>query len=327
MKVESRLLLLYLLSQWQHNSALRGAEMKQGGNVEKQLSLVSGSLQLDISPTEGGCITGLTSLQNPEIQFLRKQKADSQQGVEQWVGHYPLIPFSNRIRDGVFTFRDQTISLKANIPGIAHAIHGFSFQSEWQVLERTQTYCHLRHIYTGHDWPWSYQADQYFSLTDNVFEHKMSVTNRSEQPMPAGLGFHPFLPYESGVCVAANIKKMFLQDDQVFPIGETDQDPMLTALQNNDPLLQGYDTGFFDWQGSATVSWPNHGYQLQIEAGETTPYAIIYTPKENDFFCFEPVSHATNALKNTEKDYQALGGYILDTDEVLSGWMRYSIID
>lgn len=300
-------------------------------NIDSLLNpviLKNNQLTLEILPDFGGSIGGLYCHDQPHKQILRKSSPKTlDQPVQEWVGNYPLIPFSNRIRDGHFSFRGQEVTLPANIGKIPHAIHGFSFQQAWQIIEQNSQTCHLRHIYPGGDWPWSYQADQYFTLQDNQFIHRMSVTNLSDQAMPAGLGFHPFFPNHGKPRIQAACAYMFEADAETFPVSKTEKDPQLLAFREGLPILEGYDTGFGGWQGQASLIWPELGYAVDIQADQTTSYIIFYSPEGQGFFCFEPVSHVSDALSGQELDFLAQGGQILEKNDILVAQMIYTVKD
>ena len=44
---------------------------------------------------------------------------------------FPLVPFSNRIRTGRFSFAGRDIALPLNRPPERHAIHGHGWQAAW----------------------------------------------------------------------------------------------------------------------------------------------------------------------------------------------------
>src|SRR5260370_29876185 len=48
---------------------------------------------------------------------------------------FPLVPYSNRIRDGRFTFRGRTVVEKP-ASGMAHALHGHGWRLPWRITEQ-----------------------------------------------------------------------------------------------------------------------------------------------------------------------------------------------
>jgi aldose 1-epimerase len=61
-----------------------------------------------------------------------------------------------------------------------------------------------------------------------------------------------------------------------------------------------FDNCFGGWDGKARIGWAGKGYALSIESD--MPQAVLFTPKGEDFFCFEPVPHINNALNRTHGD-------------------------
>ena len=57
--------------------------------------------------------------------------------------HFPLIPFSNRIENGRFSFNGSSLQLARNVAGSPHAIHGHGWQAAWQLAERRDASCAL----------------------------------------------------------------------------------------------------------------------------------------------------------------------------------------
>ena len=69
--------------------------------------------------------------------------------------HFPLIPYSNRIRNGRFRFRSVPIRLPENVAGSPHAMHGHGWQATWQLTGRDRTFCALAFRHDAEsNWPW-----------------------------------------------------------------------------------------------------------------------------------------------------------------------------
>ena len=48
---------------------------------------------------------------------------------------FPLVPYSNRIREGRFSFRDRAVVVPLNRPPERHAIHGHGWQAGWRPID------------------------------------------------------------------------------------------------------------------------------------------------------------------------------------------------
>jgi galactose mutarotase-like enzyme len=58
--------------------------------------------------------------------------------------------------------------------------------------------------------------------------------------------------------------------------------------------------GRFRWDGRARIAW--EGRPLELLITSDLPAAVVYIPKGEDRFCFEPVPHCNNALNREDAD-------------------------
>ena len=72
----------------------------------------------------------------------------SREGLVRQTSSYPLIPYSNRIAHGRFSFQGIEHQLALNFGDHPHSIHGNAWQSPWQVDEATDTHCRLSLLHT-----------------------------------------------------------------------------------------------------------------------------------------------------------------------------------
>jgi aldose 1-epimerase len=49
-------------------------------------------------------------------------------------------------------------------------------------------------------WPYSYQAEQIFTLDDSSLEIMLTLTNQDQRAMPAGFGLYPFFSRRPRSC-------------------------------------------------------------------------------------------------------------------------------
>jgi aldose 1-epimerase len=55
-------------------------------------------------------------------------------------------------------------------------------------------------------------------------------------------------------------------------------------------------TEFSDWDGTAAIHWPSLRLALSLRTTPPMRHVVLWVPEGADFFCFEPMSHATDAL-------------------------------
>src|SRR5262249_19533860 len=134
----------------------------------------------------------------------------------------PLVPYSNRIKDGRLVFEGEVLYLKRNWPHVAHPMHGDGWAQAWQ-LERSDahsaeiSYLHER---AGGDggWPFRYRAQQFFRLAEDGLTVRIALENLENRPVPAGIGLHPFFVRDAETELTCRTKAVWTADGEVLPI-------------------------------------------------------------------------------------------------------------
>ena len=184
------------------------------------LSLRTGRLALDLAPLAGGSMARFTT---DGIDLLRPMAtADVASGKGSNGAAYPLVPFSNRIKDGQLVFQGETFHLKRNWPGVNHPMHGDGWADAWQVEEsgpRSAVIAYL-HERAGKEggWPFRYRARQFYRLEDDRLVVRMTLEHLEDRPVPAGLGLHPFFVRDADTELACRTKAVWTADAEVLPV-------------------------------------------------------------------------------------------------------------
>ena len=153
-----------------------------------------GTTILTVSPVAGGSITRYAS-ENRGRTFEWMRPARPEAVTSRSAGatsSFPMVPFSNRIRDAAFRFRGRTIQLPQNFQPEPHAIHGHGWRAPWAVVHHSDAKLTLEYLHQADAWPWTYRAEQMFDLTQETLTVRFAVTNESSEVMPVGFGFHPY---------------------------------------------------------------------------------------------------------------------------------------
>lgn len=211
-------------------------------------------------------------------------------------GSFPLVPFSNRIAGGRFTGSGRTVILPANHQqnGCAQTIHGFGWESPWQVVDYGPAHAILRHDHGGRDWPWPYRAEQRFDVSNDGLIHTLSLTNGGDTRLPSGLGIHPYFPRQ-GARLDLPISGRWDVDADCLPTHWTPLDAQPDWFGGS-----AIDHGFTGRMGAIGLDWPTH--RLTISPGAALAHTIVYVPSGTDYFCVEPVSHMTDAVNRPESN-------------------------
>jgi len=282
--------------------------------------LCAGPANIEIAPAIGGALAAYWSEtdQGP-LHWLRPlpDKAREDGDVLAAAG-FPLVPFSNRVRAGRFSFDGQAVSLALNFADHPHAIHGHGWQSPWTVEAAEADRARIFYRHTADAWPWDYSARQHFTLTPDALTVTLEVTNESARAMPVGLGFHPYFPRTPQTVVTAQVDKIWQVDDEVMPLAlETpdDDDNPTRGLRADAVALDNCFTG---WSRRATIAWPERRAALIMTASEALDHVVVFTPPGADFLCVEPVSHSTDAFNMADAGAADTGMQVLSPGQSLS---------
>lgn len=121
-----------------------------------------------------------------------------------------LVPWSNRISCSGFLFAGKFHSLQANPPGERYSIHGNGFSNAWSVQNTTPTSAELSLMPDGPG-PFRYAARASYALNAGALTMRLGVVNHAAEPLPFGLGFHPWIVRTSGTLLQAKAKSLVLE--------------------------------------------------------------------------------------------------------------------
>ena len=235
-----------------------------------------------------------------------------------------LLPWANRIRgkasaDGktIEAMVDgKRISLPANLqpkqPGGEKAsIHGLMLNAGFQEVQVNRggdrsSVSAVLHAgnFDGH-WFSKTDVNVTASLALNAVELNVEARNVGDQPLPIGIGWHPYFNFPSGdrqqarLHIPAQRRALVNNYDDVFPTGKTEAvkgTPYDFTAPKGAPIGTMYlDDSFIDLErqpdGSvvAEITDPKAAYGLRVIALSKDIRALqAYSPKEKNFVALEP---------------------------------------
>ena len=289
---------------------------------EARLYLSDGPLELQLDPAHGGAIA---AFRHAGFALMRETPPGTSDA--RLFSSYPLVPFSNRIAAGRFTFAGRSYELERDaITGRAHAIHGEGWRRAWNITGQTRTSAHLVLEHDGHApgcWPFPFRAEQEFVISGNELTVSLALTNTGAASAPAGIGMHPYFPRHGAVSLGFHAEAVWRNGPDHLP---SEPMPLPDAWNFSSPELlgePGLDNCFAGWSGSAEIAWPARGLALRITADPCFGHAIVYTPSGADHFAFEPVSHMNDAINRTATPGHGL--VVLEPGGSFRGSVRFAI--
>lgn len=289
------------------------------------IKLQSESLELEVLPELGGAIKSLNFLSQEDIRPIFREVENPKSAGE--TSYFPLVPFSNRIKDGQFLWRDQKIQLPLNFLPEKHAIHGFGCQNTWFVDQQLADKVVLRYENTCPSWPFHFIAEQAISLQHNKLIIQLRVVNLSDKEMPCGLGFHPYFTKTPQVRVQTGANKMWAVDSECLPteIVNTpfDVEPLSWFSINEHEL----DNALIWSKPQATIEWPEWDLKAKLSSSSNCRFLVCYSPSTENFFCLEPVTHCTDAFNKFNAGESNTGITLLSPSGELTIQMALEVIN
>jgi aldose 1-epimerase len=260
------------------------------------IALERGSVACTLDPELGG---SLLSLSVDSIDLLRPSPFKPKDILE--TACFPLVPFANRIADGRMIFRGRDVVLPADPAAPPHAHHGHGWRRPWRLSDASDGFAELEYRHDPDDWPWAYVANQRIALIDSGAKIELSVTNRSDEDMPAGLGLHPYFVRDEAGTIFISSTRMVTSDRDGIPNGEA---PII-AGEKSLTSLGGMDNMLLDESGQACL---RSGRVLCGLKAEGAVGFHVYVPVGENFYCVEPVSHRPNAFASDAEQYALAPG-------------------
>jgi aldose 1-epimerase len=269
--------------------------------------LMAGDGELVLAPEIGGTIA---SWRIGRIDLFRTGTGDAARDQ----GSYPLVPFSNRVAGGAFTFRGQRHVLPVLLG--PWAIHGAGWQSQWE----TQGNDMVLHHRAGVLWPFAFDCVQSFAVERRSLRLTMRVTNRHSDEAPLALGMHPYFNRSPSTTIAFTAEKVWRNDADMIPEAKVDIPPEWDFRAPGVPEV-AIDNCFLNRSGPVVITQPDH--QLTITADPVFRHLVVYCPPSRDIMAIEPVTNMNDGLNRM--DDPDCGMAVLPPGGVLEGSITFSV--
>lgn len=276
------------------------------------IRLSSDKLELRIAPSIGGSIARL-DYRGPNGLVPVLRGADGAEFQVEEAASFPLVPWCNRIRDACFNFRGREIKPGRTKLDEPMPLHGHGWVSEWKLLSRSEAEASIGFIHEAGGWPWRYKARQEFTVDGLSLHYALSCRNLSEEPMPCGLGQHPYFPCTAHTRIDADVAHVWTIDEAILPLERIRADGAY-SLKDRLACGQGLDNGYEGWSGEVRITTPESGFDVRLSSPNSS-YLHLYSPTGADFCAAEPASHADAALTEAETVWPDRGVGVLGPGE------------
>ncbi len=112
-----------------------------------------------------------------------------------------LMPWTNRIADGAYSFGGRDLQLPLTEPGRHNASHGLVRWVAWTAEEHTERSVTLRYrLMAQSGYPWSLDLRVVYDVSADGLTVAQSARNLAATAAPYGQGAHPYLTVGPGPC-------------------------------------------------------------------------------------------------------------------------------
>lgn len=258
------------------------------------IDLEAGAWRARIAPEIGGAVWSLNHAGRP---VLRPTPQGAAAPLE--TACFPLVPYANRIDQGRFAFDGRRFDVGAT-PGFEpHALHGVGWRAPWRTEAAGADHAVLALDHPGDkQWPWTFTAEQRFSLDERGLTITLTLVNRAETAAPGGVGLHPYFHRAPGARLKLKADRVWMSDETLIPrrLAPSSDLTDWSAGQaiETAPFV---DNAYEGWDGRAEIRDEAGGAVLTAPGVERVH---VYAPPGQDFVCMEPVSHRPDALNASE---------------------------
>ena len=225
-----------------------------------------------------------------------------------------LAPWANRIDGDSYwvngrEFRLDLASDLLRLDAHRRAIHGLLlFSSEWTLesVVADQNSARIKSVlrFWKHpelmaQFPFAHEIAVTYKLADGSLEVETAIHNRSAEPLPVAIGFHPYFRLhdtpQSDWTVHLAARDRLVLDDFLIPTGERQPTNVVHRLCEG-PIDAVFTNLIREDDGAARFRVEGERESITVTYGPRYPVAIVYAPPGQEFLCFEPMAAITNAF-------------------------------
>jgi aldose 1-epimerase len=225
-----------------------------------------------------------------------------------------LFPWPGRIAGAKFSWRGQEHSVPVSEPARGNAIHGLVCDRAFRVIRRGPYYF-TAELESESDqtlagtWPYPFRLTLDYEI-GNGLRLTAKVTNTGTQPMPFGLGTHPFFraplgpsSTRAGLRIQLNSAHRRILDQRLIPTGADEAVSGKYDLRAGKELgSESYDDAFrapaadADGMLAGRLIDPALKVAVEVRADASFGEWVIYAPIDRPVVSIEPYTCASDAF-------------------------------
>lgn len=292
--------------------------------------------QTDILPQTGASIAAGRIQVNGRWRDVMRPTPPEHYGNSSYCASFLLIPWSNRIRDGILRFRGAEYRLQTTKDD-GTARHGDVRNRPWQIISQDEQHIRLKFDSADHqavNFPFHFSVQAAYRLDGPDFHWRLSLKNEDSRPFPAGFGHHPYFLSapdgpENGVLLEIPFERQYTLTDAM---PDAAAGPLLaekdfrTMRPLGTTILDDLYTGLIDGR-AVKMAYPAWKKALQLTFDPIFEHLIGFAPPEKPFYAVEPVTNANDGFNLYDRGIAGSGIFVLEPGEEKSGDVVLTVTD
>ena len=272
--------------------------------VDATIRLALGNYEACIAPAAGARLTSLVWHGRPApLECVMPWHHVGDFDAHQWpkAGAFPMLPFTNRLRNARFDWGSQTVQLTPQ-QDQPHGLHGVGHRRSWEVVQASSDVLtlSLTHQEPDADWPWSFAAEVRYALTPDGLQVSISLQNTSPADMPAALGWHPFVPLAAPEPGQSGYVKLMARQSHAMSADGLARAPLSSANAPVHkflaPTFTPQTTAYEGWDGQFLLEVDSK-HSLCVSSSDAA-HLVVHVPAKPGYLCIEPITALPGALEN-----------------------------
>ncbi len=280
------------------------------------ITLRAGELVVEIDPLHGASINSFfTNIDKRKVELFRTLGKSNRTGILPLnASCFSMIPYAGRLKDGRFSAGGKVISFPTHMFAEQNTSHGDGWMRRWEISKCSSETLALVLSMTPSS-PLKYRSTQEFMLAPKGLHIRITIWNDEEEEIPFGCGLHPYFPRRQLATISANLPSLWKFDDALLPVALCENSQIHELMRGKAIRDLPTQSEFWDWDGHARITWEDSPLGVQIRSRPRLKGAVLWGPRSEEFFCFEPISHSTNAFNFSRQDAERYGVKYLEPND------------
>ncbi len=247
---------------------------------------------------------------------------ESEYGNSSNCSSFIMLPWCNRIKDGVLRFGEETYQLRVTKDD-GTARHGNVRNRNWTIGSSDATHVSMSlhsSDFADMNWPFAFSAQAEYRLDGQAFIWMLAIKNEDTRPFPTGFGHHPYFvkpqgenaPHVQVPCNAYFELTNYMATDAAVALPARLDFREMRSLGDaniNDVLTKRID------EAPARMKYPQYQTTLEMYADPLFEHILLYAPEGQPFYAVEPMTNVSDGFNLFANHIDNSGIFILQPGE------------